>query len=74
LSTRDLARTVAKDLVRYRNGRWRFDRGEPSPADPVRAAMWRVLTLDRGKVLTADSLRQVLAGLGAKKAPLLRQQ
>jgi hypothetical protein len=72
---RELARAIATEIGRYQHGRWRFEHGGPPPADPRRALMHRILTLDGGKILAPASLRRVLAGIaGAKSAEFLRQQ
>jgi hypothetical protein len=66
-SGRQLAAAVHDDLARYAAARWQAERGR-SPSRR-HASQHRILTLTGGKVLSAEQIRRVLAGVrfaGAK--------
>jgi len=66
-SANALAAVVIAELSHYRSGRWRFERDGAAPANPHRALMHRILSLDRATILTARSVRAILAGLPVGK-------
>ena len=67
-SVRNLAHVLSSELVRYQSSAWAVDVAARRPAMPgeKRALMFRILSLDQ-HILSNDSLRRVLGGLGAKK-------
>jgi hypothetical protein len=67
VSQRDVAPRLASALRRYAASSWRFDRGRPAPADPMRAAMHAVLTATGGEPPGSEACRRALAGLTSEK-------
>jgi len=70
---REIARALHRELRRYGAAAYRFER-DRAPADPGRAPMHRVLTLNDGNAPSEPTLRRALAGLGgSKKRPAMIQ-
>jgi hypothetical protein len=62
-SGRGAAAAAAKDLGRSASSAWRFEQGKPPVGDAKRVLMHRILSLNGGKAIAADRIREILAGL-----------
>src|SRR5207248_692827 len=57
-----MASLIRATLMQYRDrGAWRFERDREPPADPVRALMYRILTLDDGAIRARSTIERALA-------------
>lgn len=63
-SGRALAKAIHRDLARYATSAWRFERGRPPPADPMRGLWHATLTAARGRPPSVSTIRRALAGVG----------
>ncbi|MEA2757310.1 MAG: hypothetical protein QOJ54_3599 [Aliidongia sp.] len=62
-SGRGLAEALRQDCMRYAGSAWIFERDRPAPADPKRALMHRVLSLNGGKAPSDSTILRALVGL-----------
>jgi hypothetical protein len=62
-SGRAMAAAVAGELLRYHASGWRFEKDLPSPAEPRRGLLWRILHLNNGKSPSPGAVRAALAGV-----------
>ena len=73
-SGRKLSEAVAAALSLYASGPWKFERDKPVPTDPGHALLWRILHLNRGRLLSEPSVRRILAGLAKLPGRLAQNQ
>jgi hypothetical protein len=63
---RAIAEACATDLSRYRASGWQHEQGKPAVGDTTRVLLHRILTLNGGKTIGRDRIREILAGVAGK--------
>lgn len=66
IAGRAIATAVANDLRRYLASGWQHEQGKPPMGDAKRVLMHRILSLNEGRAVGSQRVREILGGVAGK--------